>query len=49
MAIDWKWVWVTVTTALIGFISYSSQIFVFYPWYGSELSWELLQVLIPFK
>ncbi|EMD32570.1 hypothetical protein CERSUDRAFT_58434 [Gelatoporia subvermispora B] len=37
------------TTALICFISYSPQIFVIWPWYGSELSVELLSLLIPFN
>ena len=42
-------VWVAFTTSLIAFISYSSQIFVIWPWYGRELSVELLQLLLPFK
>ncbi|EMD34715.1 hypothetical protein CERSUDRAFT_116907 [Gelatoporia subvermispora B] len=37
------------TTALICFISYSPQIFVVWPWYGSELSTELLSLIIPFN
>lgn len=34
---------------LISFIAYSSQIFIIWPWYGSEWSVELLTVLVPFK
>ena len=37
------------TTCLICFIAYSVQIFVIWPWYGGELSIELLQLLLPFK
>lgn len=37
------------TVGLISFISYSSQIFVIWPWYGGVLSIELLKLLIPFK
>ncbi|KAH9897747.1 palmitoyltransferase PFA4 [Cubamyces lactineus] len=37
------------TTCLIAFIAYSSQIFVIWPWYGRELSIELLQLLVPFN
>jgi palmitoyltransferase ZDHHC6 len=47
-----KWVgklWVTGTTLLICFIAYSSQIFIIWPWYGAELSVELLYLLLPFK
>src|SRR6266404_1406181 len=40
---------VAVTTALICFISYTPQIFVIWPWYGSELSIQLLNLLVPFK
>ena len=37
------------TLFLITFIGYSSQIFVIWPWYGRELSVELLSLLLPFK
>jgi hypothetical protein len=40
---------VTLTTALICFISYTPQIFIIWPWYGRELSMELLALLVPFK
>ncbi|KIO26982.1 hypothetical protein M407DRAFT_14980 [Tulasnella calospora MUT 4182] len=41
--------WVGGTTLLICFISYSSQIFVIWPWYGRELSLDLLKLLVPFN
>ena len=37
------------TYCLISFISYSSQIFIIWPWYGREVSIELLTLLVPFK
>jgi hypothetical protein len=40
---------VCCTVALICFISYSSQIFIIWPWYGSVLSVELIILLGPFK
>lgn len=40
---------VGLTTCLIGFIAYSSQIFIIWPWYGRVLSVELLTLLVPFK
>ena len=40
---------VGLTLLLICFISYSSQIFIIWPWYGSALSVELLYLLLPFK
>lgn len=40
---------VSGTLLLITFIGYSSQIFVIWPWYGRELSLELLSLLLPFK
>ncbi|BEI81673.1 hypothetical protein CcaverHIS002_0208330 [Cutaneotrichosporon cavernicola] len=49
MAINWTWVWVSVTTSLIAFISYTSQIWVFWPWYGREWSWDFLKIMIPFN
>jgi len=42
-------VWVTGTTLLIAFIAYSVQVFVIYPWYGSEISVDLLKLLVPFN
>lgn len=35
--------------SLIFFIAYSSQIFIIWPWYGNELSVELIVLLLPFK
>ena len=40
---------VGLTLSLIGFIAYSSQIFIIWPWYGRELSVSLLTLLAPFK
>lgn len=40
---------VASTTALICFISYTPQVFIIWPWYGRELSIELLALLVPFK
>ena len=40
---------VGITLCLISFIAYSSQIFIIWPWYGRELSVELLTLLVPFK
>lgn len=40
---------VAFTTALICFISYTPQFFIIWPWYGRELSIQLLNLLIPFK
>jgi palmitoyltransferase len=37
------------TILLISFISFSSQIGVIWPWYGRELSVDLLKLLLPFK
>ncbi|CAL1694424.1 unnamed protein product [Somion occarium] len=37
------------TTCLICFIAYSPQIFIIWPWYGRELSVELLALLLPFN
>jgi len=37
------------TSLLISFISYTSQIWVIWPWYGRTLSVDLLKLLIPFK
>ncbi|KAF8527561.1 zf-DHHC-domain-containing protein [Hysterangium stoloniferum] len=42
-------IWVTGTTLLIAFIAYSVQVFVIYPWYGSEISIDLLKLLVPFN
>ncbi|RXK41009.1 palmitoyltransferase PFA4 [Tremella mesenterica] len=41
--------WVVGTCTLISFISFSSQIFVIWPWYGSTISLDLLKLLIPFN
>ncbi|KAH8993932.1 zf-DHHC-domain-containing protein [Lactarius akahatsu] len=40
---------VAFTTALICFISYTPQLFIIWPWYGRELSIQLLNLLIPFN
>ncbi|KAI9438436.1 zf-DHHC-domain-containing protein [Lactarius psammicola] len=40
---------VAFTTALICFISYTPQFFIIWPWYGRELSIQLLSLLIPFN
>ena len=37
------------TIILISFNGYSSQLFIIWPWYGKELSVDLLKLLIPFK
>jgi palmitoyltransferase len=37
------------TILLISFISFSSQIWVIWPWYGRELSVDLIKLLVPFK
>ncbi|KZS93474.1 zf-DHHC-domain-containing protein [Sistotremastrum niveocremeum HHB9708] len=42
-------IWVTCTSLLIAFISYSSQIFIIWPWYGHELSLDLIYLLGPFN
>ncbi|KDN49126.1 hypothetical protein RSAG8_02479, partial [Rhizoctonia solani AG-8 WAC10335] len=41
--------WVGFTLSLISFISYSSQIFIIWPWYGRTLSIALLKLLVPFN
>jgi palmitoyltransferase ZDHHC6 len=40
---------VNFVLCLICFIAYSSQIFIIWPWYGREMSVELLVLLVPFK
>jgi hypothetical protein len=35
---------VTFTVSLISFISFSSQIFIVWPWYGREISIDLLEL-----
>ncbi|EIN13917.1 zf-DHHC-domain-containing protein [Punctularia strigosozonata HHB-11173 SS5] len=40
---------VGLTLSLISFIAYSSQIFIIWPWYGRELSVELMTLLGPFN
>ena len=37
------------TLVLISWISFSSQIFIVWPWYGRTLSIDLLKMLVPFK
>ncbi|CAE6476095.1 unnamed protein product [Rhizoctonia solani] len=41
--------WVGFTLSLISFISFSSQIFIIWPWYGRTLSVSLLKLLVPFN
>ncbi|KAF9015709.1 palmitoyltransferase PFA4 [Cyathus striatus] len=43
------WLIVNFVLLLISFIAYSSQIFIIWPWYGQELSVELLVLLVPFN
>ncbi|KAF5312131.1 hypothetical protein D9619_002607 [Psilocybe cf. subviscida] len=45
----WGRLIVNFVLCLISFIAYSSQIFIIWPWYGSELSVELIQLLLPFN
>lgn len=40
---------VSFTILLISFNGYSSQIFIIWPWYGREVSVDLLKLTIPFK
>nr|XP_019042469.1 palmitoyltransferase PFA4 [Kwoniella bestiolae CBS 10118]OCF21399.1 palmitoyltransferase PFA4 [Kwoniella bestiolae CBS 10118] len=49
MARDWGTAWVIGTSLLISFISFSSQIFVIWPWYGRVASVDLLRLLVPFN
>ncbi|WWD01164.1 hypothetical protein V866_008103 [Kwoniella sp. B9012] len=49
MARDWGRAWVVGTSLLISFISFSSQIFVVWPWYGRVISVDLLKLLVPFN
>ncbi|KAG8931930.1 Palmitoyltransferase [Tulasnella sp. 418] len=42
-------IWVGSVTCLIGFIAYTSQIFIIWPWYGREFSVELLKLIGPFN
>ncbi|OCF55869.1 palmitoyltransferase PFA4 [Kwoniella mangroviensis CBS 10435] len=49
MARDWGRAWVIGTSLLISFISFSSQIFVVWPWYGRVISVDLLKLLVPFN
>lgn len=47
---DWGTrLWVTGTSLLMGFIAYSSQLFVIWPWYGRVLSVDLIKLLVPFN
>ena len=40
---------VSFTIMLISFNGYSSQIFIIWPWYGREVSVDLLKLTVPFK
>lgn len=40
---------VCFTIMLISFNGYSSQIFIIWPWYGREVSVDLLKLIVPFK
>ncbi|KIM82364.1 hypothetical protein PILCRDRAFT_478089 [Piloderma croceum F 1598] len=42
-------IFIGLVSFLISFISYSSQIFIIWPWYGSVLSVELICLLAPFN
>ena len=42
-------IFVCFTILLISFNGYSSQIFIIWPWYGREVSVDLLKLIIPFK
>lgn len=42
-------IFVFFTILLISFNGYSSQIFIIWPWYGSEVSVDLLKLIVPFK
>ncbi|KAF9647436.1 zf-DHHC-domain-containing protein [Thelephora ganbajun] len=42
-------VFVCFTIMLISFNGYSSQIFIIWPWYGREVSVDLLKLIIPFN
>ncbi|KAF9778223.1 zf-DHHC-domain-containing protein [Thelephora terrestris] len=42
-------IFVCFTTILISFNGYSSQYFVIWPWYGKEVSLDLLGLIIPFN
>jgi hypothetical protein len=37
------------TIFLIAFLVYVPQIFIVWPWYGREISTDLLKLLVPFK
>ncbi|KZT62662.1 zf-DHHC-domain-containing protein [Calocera cornea HHB12733] len=39
----------TSTCVLIAFIAYSSQVFLFFPWYGSVISVDFLWAMVPFN
>ncbi|KAK7063949.1 Palmitoyltransferase PFA4 [Favolaschia claudopus] len=43
------WLVVNLVVLLICFIAYSSQIFVIWPWYGREISVQLVTLLVPFN
>lgn len=42
-------IWVGGTTCLIAFLAFTSQLFIIWPWYGRELSVDLLLLLVPFN
>ncbi|KAI0094442.1 zf-DHHC-domain-containing protein [Irpex rosettiformis] len=42
-------IFVTFTLFLITFIGYTSQIWIIWPWYGRELSVQLITLLLPFN
>lgn len=42
-------IFVCFTIFLVSFNGYSSQIFIIWPWYGREVSVDLLKLIIPFK
>ncbi|KAJ7040294.1 zf-DHHC-domain-containing protein [Mycena alexandri] len=43
------WIVVNIVLLLICFIAYSSQIFIIWPWYGREVSVQLISLLLPFN
>ncbi|WVN86643.1 uncharacterized protein L203_101812 [Cryptococcus depauperatus CBS 7841] len=46
---DWSRIWVGGTILLISFIAFTSQIFIVWPWYGKDISLDLLKLLVPFN
>ncbi|EGO30996.1 hypothetical protein SERLADRAFT_455490 [Serpula lacrymans var. lacrymans S7.9] len=45
----WGRVIVSLVTGLISFLTFSPQIFIIWPWYGREITVELLTLLLPFN